>query len=404
MAFLGDNSGPKLDPNRGLLIENLVASSDGTVTFDVKTLDENSNSIEAVVVNNKTFYWSDGSQEDSILQENETKKWQIALGEFEKDEVIQIVVKTTWGSTSANTTVVTPLPDGGNVTENDYVYDYYGGVGLFDEGIYVFATSQNPRELFDIFDNGNDFWEFLLGAKTTHATDDDFISILLSRSNKPTGGYDIQVENFACLESYPVKFLFQVNFTDPGDDVMVTQALTNPIVLVLIGRLSPGEYEIEVPISQFVLHFGQKGDPYYDQILTFAPVVWEEKLVISDCSPDFEKFDFEKYYTNSSQYNGQEIIIEGYYFSGFEVMVLCEKLEFSGYAEGHLVPAGRMIWIEGGMSQEIIEGLHKQEMLGSAEFYGKIRIKGTFEYGGEYGHLGQYESQIVPNEVWLIND
>ena len=62
-----------------------------------------------------------------------------------------------------------------------------------------------------------------------------------------------------------------------------------------------------------------------------------------------------------------------------------------------------MLWIEGGIPQEIYDSLYQQEMMGPTERYGQIRIKGKFEYGGEYGHLGQYEYQIVPAEVWLLS-
>ena len=120
----------------------------------------------------------------------------------------------------------------------------------------------------------------LLESEKTQATDQDFISILLSRGDKPTGGYTIQIENFAWLESYPVKFLFQVNFTDPGEGVMVTEALTNPLVLVPIGKLTTGEYNIEIPIAQYIHNIEEDGNPYYTQILTFAPVIWTQKFTI----------------------------------------------------------------------------------------------------------------------------
>ncbi|MFC1487642.1 protease complex subunit PrcB family protein [Thermoproteota archaeon] len=120
----------------------------------------------------------------------------------------------------------------------------------------------------------------LLESEKTQATDQDFISILLSRGDKPTGGYTIQIENFAWLESYPVKFLFQVNFTDPGEGVMVTETLTNTLVLVPIGKLITGEYKIEIPIVQYIHDIDEEGNPYYTQILTFAPVIWKETLTI----------------------------------------------------------------------------------------------------------------------------
>ena len=62
-----------------------------------------------------------------------------------------------------------------------------------------------------------------------------------------------------------------------------------------------------------------------------------------------------------------------------------------------------MLWIEGGIPTEIYDSLSQQEMMGPTERYGQIRIKGKFESGGEYGHLGQYDYQIISSEVWRIN-
>jgi len=177
--------------------------------------------------------------------------------------------------------VLAPTPNGSTPIDRNYVYDHSGGVGLFSEGIHVLATSQDPRTLSGEFEIANDYWKMLLETETTQATDQEFISIVLSRGDKTSGGYHIQIENFAWQESYPVKLILQVNFTDPGEDVIVTQALTNPLILVPIGKLTPGEYHIEVPIAQFILNFDEKGNPYYTQILTFAPVIWEQTLIIS---------------------------------------------------------------------------------------------------------------------------
>ena len=283
-------------PNSGiqLVVDNLSALPDGQVSFKVSFNDDDSSVIEAVVINGERYSWLDGSQEDPTISKNETKEWSVDIGECEQNENIQVVVEATAGSASANTTVGATAPDGitpaipivnpqtpDNQTLPDYVYDYYGGVNLFSEGIHVLATSQDPRTLFGEFNVANDYWKMLLDSEITQATDQDFISILLSRGNKPTGGYDIQIENFAWFESYPVKFLFQVNFTDPGEGVMVTEALTNPLVLVPIGKLTSGQYNIEVPIAQYILNIDEEGNPYYRQILTFAPVIWEQTLTIN---------------------------------------------------------------------------------------------------------------------------
>ena len=112
--------------------------------------------------------------------------------------------------------------------------------------------------------------------------------------------------------------------------------------------------------------------------------------------------DFDQLLTSPEQYNGQDVTIEGFFFHGFEIVVLSEYLEYSGYAEGHLVPKGKMLWIEGGISKEVYDRLYKQEMMGPTERYGKIMLKGKFEYGGKYGHLGAYSSQIVPSEVEFL--
>jgi len=168
-----------------------------------------------------------------------------------------ILITSVTGGILYLASALAPTPNGSTPTDRNYVYDCYGGVGLVSEGIHILATSQDPRTLVGKFEVANDFWKMLLESETLNATHQDFISILLSRGNKPTGGYNIQIENFAWLESFPAKFVFHGNFTDPDENVLVTQALTNPLVLVPIGRLTPGNYTIEVHIVQFIFSFVQ---------------------------------------------------------------------------------------------------------------------------------------------------
>lgn len=72
---------------------------------------------------------------------------------------------------------------------------------------------------------------------------------------------------------------------------------------------------------------------------------------------------FEQLFSNPEQYNGKTITIDGFYFHGFEVIVLCEALEYSGYAEGHLIPEGGMMWVEGGIPVEVYDQLYEQQMM-----------------------------------------
>lgn len=95
--------------------------------------------------------------------------------------------------------------------------------------------------------------------------------------------------------------------------------------------------------------------------------------------------------------------MEGFYFHGFEVIVLSENLEYSGYTEGHLIPRGKMIWVSGGIPKEVYDALNQQQMMGPVERYGKVRMTGKFEYGGQYGHLGAYAKQITPTRTEILS-
>ncbi|UCD44163.1 MAG: hypothetical protein JSV27_08480 [Candidatus Bathyarchaeota archaeon] len=115
-----------------------------------------------------------------------------------------------------------------------------------------------------------------------------------------------------------------------------------------------------------------------------------------------QEVTFDQLSANPDRYRGKSLVIEGFYFHGWETIVLCEGLEPSGLAEGHLVPKGETIWVEGGIPRDVFEALHRQEMMGPEERFGKIRVKGRYEHGGEYGHLGGFSSQIVPSEVEML--
>ena len=64
---------------------------------------------------------------------------------------------------------------------------------------------------------------------------------------------------------------------------------------------------------------------------------------------------FGQLFANPNKYTGKQVNIEGFYYHGFETIVLSERLDYSGYAEGHLVPKGSMIWIEGGIPKEVYD-------------------------------------------------
>ena len=112
---------------------------------------------------------------------------------------------------------------------------------------------------------------------------------------------------------------------------------------------------------------------------------------------------FEKLFSDPGQYSGTDILLDGFYFHGWETIVLSERLEPSGLADGHLWPQGRMTWIEDNlMPTEVYDQLYQQDMIGPLERYGMLRIRGRFEHGGIYGHGGGFTAQIISSEVELL--
>ena len=155
-------------------------------------------------------------------------------------------------------------------------YDYYGGVGLFERGIHIIATDDDP-----VAHLGTDgYWKMLKDHATRRASTGDFVSMLISRGDFATGGYQIQLKSFAWLESYPVVFSFSANFTNPGEGVAVTEAFTNPLVLVPLGNLNAGKYVVEVHIESFTLTYDTSGKPAYVPIQTLIEEVWKFEFAI----------------------------------------------------------------------------------------------------------------------------
>lgn len=281
---------PTPTPGVQLQVNHLSALPNGTVSFDVSLYEYASGVLETVFINEVEHNWSEGSTENTTILKGQTKHWSKNLGALNPGTQIQVMVQATPESGNSTTTVEQP-PASNSLP--DLLYDFYSGVDLFDQGIHVIATSQNPLTQLENSHFPESYWTLMYENLTNQATDQDYISILISRGNKPTGGYDLQIISFDWLESYPVKLRFHVNFTDPGEDVIVTQALTNPVVLVPIGKLYPGEYEIEVPIVQYIQTFDGNGNIEWQQVMTFKEVVWKQSLRINNSQGSIPLSTFE---------------------------------------------------------------------------------------------------------------
>jgi len=300
-----------------LKINKLLASSDGTVSLNVTLYDCESGIVEAVIVNGTSYTWSEGSGENSTFLKGQTKSWSKNIGSLNPGDQIEVTLLSSHEPESEKVTVTQPpVPDAPDVPDipevpdlPSYLYDYYSGVGLFDRGVYFVATSQDPLTQLPRSDLPESYWTLIRENVTDLATDQDFISILVSRGDFPTGGFTLQVEAFSWLESYPVKFRFQVNFTDPGEGVAVTQAFTNPIVLVPIGNLSPGSYEVEVHIVSYILTFDEYGNPIYQPIMTFKEEVWAQTLTITNAQNPAPSTTF-KVVVNSNSFSDLTVPVD----------------------------------------------------------------------------------------------
>ena len=210
----------------------------------------------------------------------QTKIWSKDVGTLATNSQINIHLQATPKSASSKT-IVDKVPDS-KPDFPHYYYDHYSGVGLFEEGVYVIKTSKDPLTHLGTSSLPESIWSLMQQNITNQATSQDFISILISRGDKSTGGYGIAVESFDWLESYPVKFRFAVNITDPGEGVAVTQAITNPLVLIPIGQLDPGEYQIEVNVVWFIYNYDEYGNVDYQPVMTFKEIQWTQNLTITN--------------------------------------------------------------------------------------------------------------------------
>jgi len=158
------------------------------------------------------------------------------------------------------------------------MYEYYGTVGLFEPRIYIIATGTDPVVLYETGDWAvlNDYWKMMKDHATTRTSTQDFISILISRGDFPTGGHEIEVTSLSFEDN---KLLLSADFTDPSEDVPVTQAFTSPTALIPIGRLPAGEYKVRLHIDLFLLKKTESGVVRVP-ILTFKEVVWTATFIV----------------------------------------------------------------------------------------------------------------------------
>ena len=83
---------------------------------------------------------------------------------------------------------------------------------------------------------------------------DDARLIMVSLGEKPTGGYDVTIQQVTRGEHG--QWLAEVKITEPGPDDMVTQAITYPYALVAVE-----DGEDEMPVRVIDVDTGEAWDP-----------------------------------------------------------------------------------------------------------------------------------------------
>ena len=117
-----------------------------------------------------------------------------------------------------------------------------------------------------------------------------------------------------------------------------------------------------------------------------------------------EEVTFKELLANPRCYNGENIAIEGYLFIFFEGVYVSEDYVSKNRT---IIAEGESIWFDFfssnfTFSEELKDRLYKDNY---GKSYGKVRIKGVFEYGAPngYGHLNTWDSQIIPSEVEVLS-
>jgi hypothetical protein len=106
-----------------------------------------------------------------------------------------------------------------------------------------------------------------------------------------------------------------------------------------------------------------------------------------------------------AKYNGQTVTFSGFWFQGFEIAVVAERLEPETSRPGNVTPEGILIWVEGRLPAETEAQLYPQpnNPTGYPAHYGKVEITGTFEYGSKYGHMDAYRYQLTVVNAKLLD-
>lgn len=135
--------------------------------------------------------------------------------------------------------------------------DYYslgGYTKMADEAFYILAGNFTlaKKTLNEIVINH-------VPAKNTF-TKDEKLNLVVFRGTFNTGGHGITIDK---VERIGSAFSVHATYTDPGRGMMVTEAFTQPVAIIPIGKLSKGSYMAELKVTSIVK--SDNGDKIIEQ-------------------------------------------------------------------------------------------------------------------------------------------
>lgn len=219
-----------------------------------------------------------------------------------------------------------------------------------------------------------------------------------SISGKESIQFQVNGEDNAPLQGGKV-----VSFKHP-DGQLILSGLTDVNGSVIFKDILPGDYQFYV--SRF---------DYYQMEVATTVIAGQAnrvdiRMAISNpvsttpaASP--VGITFSQLIADPQKFAQQAISLQGFWFDGFEIVVLAERLDPSSFAAGNLQPAGTLIWIKGGLPEDVNKQLYLQpnNPTGYPAHYGKVEVSGILEYGSTYGHMNAYKYQLDIQTAKLIS-
>ena len=222
-----------------------------------------------------------------------------------------------------------------------------------------------------------------------------------AKTTSMIGNTNLRVTVFG-VDHKPLQGAKIVSDSQPDGQLKMT-GLTDADGIVWFQNIKPGDYEFY--ISRFDYNQTQVNASVNPGQTTEIPVYLDLTNTTSTTpATTSTQITFAQLTAAPEQYNNQTVTIEGFWFDGFEIEVLAERLIPSDFAPGNLQPDDVKIWVKNGLPEDISSQLYLQpnNPTGYPAHYGKVEITGVLEYGGQYGHMNAYQYQITMQSARLI--